>query len=173
MAQTQGDPAALEAPIPAGPTVADLVTLAYRDNPDIRAARENWRAVVERYRTSTAYPDPQLLVTYFPEPIETRLGPQDWNATLTQMIPFPGKLGKAGELVAADARIARLELDKAVRDVIVRLRESFHELLYIQDAQRMAAANEELLDHLRKVAETSYAQDRAAFVDVTKAQSQA
>jgi cobalt-zinc-cadmium efflux system outer membrane protein len=73
---------------------------------------------VENYRVTTGYPDPQLMVTWFPEPIETRLGPQDWNAQISQMIPFPGKLSKAGELVAADARIARLKLDKAVKETL-------------------------------------------------------
>lgn len=171
-AQATGDLEELEAKIVHGPRLSDLVAYAYRTNPDIRAARESWRATVERYRVTTAYPDPQLLVTYFPEPIETRLGPQDWNLNLSQMIPFPGKLSKAGDLVEADARMARLGLDKAVRDVIVKVRESFHELLYIRDARRVVAQNRDLLEHLRKIAETSHAQDRAAFVDVVKAQSQ-
>ncbi|WP_035802882.1 TolC family protein [Deferrisoma camini] len=165
-------PAALEARLRSGPSVADLVTYAYQTNPKIAAARQKWKSVVERYRVSTAYPDPQVMVTYFPEPIETRLGPQDWNAVLSQMIPFPGKLSKAGEVVEADARIARLELDKTVRDVIVALRESVHELLYIRRAKQVVAANRELLDHMRKVAETAHAGDRATFVDVAKAQSQ-
>jgi outer membrane protein TolC len=88
------------------------------------------------------------------------------------MIPFPGKLSKAGEVVEAEARIARLKLDKAGRDVIVSIRESFHELLYIREAKKVTAQNIELLDHLRKVGETVYAQDRAAFLDMIKAQSQ-
>jgi outer membrane protein TolC len=154
------------------PSVGDLVAYAYQTNPMIQAARLGWRATVEKYRVTTAYPDPQLMVTYFPEPIETRLGPQDWNATLSQMIPFPGKLSKAGALVQADARVARLGLDKAVRDVTVQIRESVHELLYVRAAKKVVAGNRGLLDHLRKVAETSHAEDRAAFVDVVKAQSQ-
>jgi len=83
--------------------LGDLVEYAYRDNPSIREAREAWRATIERYRLETAYPDPEIMITYFPEPLETRLGPQDWNATLTQKIPFPGKLSKAGEVVEAEA----------------------------------------------------------------------
>ncbi len=167
-----GTAEALEARLRAGPSVADLVAYAYESNPKIRAARQEWRAVVEQYRVTTAYPDPQLSFTYFPSPIETRLGPQDWNATLSQLIPFPGRLTRAGELVEADARIARLSLDRAVRDVIVKVRESVHELVYIRDARRVAAQNQELLDHLRKVGETAYGRDRATLLDVVKAQSQ-
>ncbi|GAB4256131.1 TolC family protein [Deferrisoma sp.] len=172
VAAAAGAPEDLEARLRSGPSVGDLVAYAYRANPKIEAARQRWRSVIERYRVTTAYPDPQVMVTYFPRPIETRLGPQDWNAVLSQMIPFPGKLSKAGEVVEADARIARLELDKAVRDVIVALRESVYELAYIRRAKQVVAANRDLLDHLRKVAETSHAEDRAAFVDVAKAQSQ-
>ena len=105
--------------------LADLIDQAYTHNPSIQQAREAWRATVENYRITTGYPNPQLMVTWFPEPIETRLGPQDWNARISQMIPFPGKLSKAGELVAADVRIARLKLDMAVKETLLALRESY------------------------------------------------
>jgi outer membrane protein TolC len=106
-----------------------MVTVAYHQSPAIAAAREAWRAKVEHYRVATGLPDPQLMMTYFPEPIETRLGPQEWNATLSQTIPFPGKLIKAGEVVQTEARIAKLQLDITVRNVVTRIRESVYELL--------------------------------------------
>jgi outer membrane protein TolC len=162
----------LEKKLTEGASLSDLITYAYKVNPSVEAAREGWKGAIERYRVVSAYPDPQLMATYFPEPIETRLGPQDWNITLSQGIPFPGKLSKAGEVVEADIQMARLELDKALRDVIVNIRQSYYELLYIRDAQKAAALNRDLLEHLRKVGETAYAQDRAAFLDVLKGQSQ-
>ena len=171
-AEVMPDLKGLESRIIQGPDVSDFVAYAYLANPTIQSSREAWKAVVERYRITTGYPDPTIIATYFPRPIETRLGPQDWNITLSQAIPFPGKLSKAGELVQADARIAQLNLDKSVRDAVVRIRESYHELLYIAEAKRVVAQNVELLDHLRKVGETAYAKDRVAFIDVVKAQSQ-
>ncbi len=150
----------------------DLIRFAYARNPSIQVARESWRATIEGHRVATGYPDPQLSATYFPQPIETRLGPQDWNATLSQKIPFPGKLSKAGEVETAKAKIARLKLDKAYRDVVVAIRESYYELQYIRDAGGVAEQNMALLDHLRKVSETGFAQDRSTLLDVTRAQSQ-
>jgi cobalt-zinc-cadmium efflux system outer membrane protein len=88
------------------------------------------------------------------------------------MIPFPGKLTKAGKVDEFVARIARIQLDQAIRDVIISIRESVYELYYIRNAKQIARQNEKLLDHLRKVTETQYAQDAAALVDVVKAQSQ-
>ncbi|MDY7038105.1 MAG: TolC family protein, partial [Thermodesulfobacteriota bacterium] len=152
--------------------MGDLLSYAFQKNPGIQAAQEKWRVKVEQHRITTSYPDPQLMATYFPDPIETRLGPQDWNVNLSQMIPFPGKLSTAGDVVEADAKIARLNLDKTIRDVMVSIRESFYELYYIRKAKSVAHEQIKLLDHLRKAAETAYARDRATFMDVVKAQSQ-
>lgn len=163
---------ASEARLSAPVTVSGLILYAYDTNPGIASARANWRAAVEQVRIATGYPDPQLMVTYFPEPIETRLGPQDWNAVLSQMIPFPGKLSRAGEVAAADAEMARLKLDMAARNLVVSIRESFHELGYIRTAKRIAADELELVNHLRKVSETAHAEDRATLNDVVRAQSQ-
>ena len=153
-------------------TLEDFINYAYQKNPSIRAARQAWRATLENYRVVTGYPDPQFTFTYYPDPIETRLGPQDWNATLTQNIPFPGKLSKAGEIVESEARIANLKLDKTVRGVVMSIRESYHELGYIREAKRIANENLKLLNHLRKLGETAHAMDRATLLDVVKAQSQ-
>ena len=152
--------------------LGDLVEYAYRKNPSIQEAREAWRATIEQYRLETALPDPEIMMTYYPEPLETRLGPQDWNVNLTQKIPFPGKLSKAGEVVEAEARIAKIILDKTIRDIIVSIRQSFYELSYIRQAQTVADQNLKLLDHLQKVSETSYAQDKTTLLDMVKAQSQ-
>ena len=153
-------------------TIADLITYAYKQNPSISAARKAWEATIENYSVVTGYPDPHLKFSYFREPIETRLGPQDWSVSISQMIPFPGKLSKAGELIQADARIGRLNLNRAVRDVMMSIRESYHELLYIQEAKRVVGQNIQLLDHLRKVGETAYVKDRTTLLDITRAQSQ-
>jgi cobalt-zinc-cadmium efflux system outer membrane protein len=152
--------------------LSDLIQIAYTQNPTIQQARDAWQVTVENYRVTTGYPDPQLMVTWFPEPIETRLGPQDWNAQLSQQIPFPGKLSKAGELVAADAQIARLKLDKAVKETLLAVQESYYELWYIRQAKNITRHNSRLLDHIRKISETAHAQNRTTLTDVVKAQSQ-
>jgi outer membrane protein TolC len=164
------------------PTVSDLesnVTLnrlidyALQSNTKIVEAREAWKATIENRRIATGLPDPQLMFTYFPNPIETRLGPQDWNASLSQSIPYPGKLMKAGDIVDKDSEVARLSLDKSIRDTATNVKVAFFELSYIRNAQKVAAENSKLIEHLRKVVETVYSEDQAAFIDIVKAQSQA
>jgi outer membrane protein TolC len=153
-------------------TIQDLISYAYKSNPAIAAARAAWQAKVESHRVATGLPDPQFMITYFPEPLETRLGPQEWNATLSQNLPFPGKLIKAGEVVKTEVHIAKLQVDKTVRDVVVSIREAAYELIYIREAQKITAQNADLLEQLRTIGETAYAEDRTALVDIAKALSQ-
>ena len=168
------DRTALEAKIVQGPGLADLLAYAYQTNPRIRAAREEWHAKIERYRVETTYEDPEIMAEgmYMTRGIGGTARPEDWKIGLTQTIPFPGKLRKAGEVATAEARIGRLNSDATVRDVTVQIRESYHELLYLKDARRIATQNRDLLDQMRKVGETAYAQNRAVLIDVMKAQSQ-
>lgn len=165
-AETTG-PAELEKKLAEGASVADLVTYAYKTNPMIQSARQGWKAVIERYRVETGYPDPEVGFTTYPKPLMAQ-----YEAMISQMIPFPGKLSQMGEVVKAEIEMARIEVDKALRDTIVGVRESYHELFYIQEAKKVVALNRDLLEHIRKVGETAYAQDRATFFDVVKAQSQ-
>ena len=165
---------ALEAKIAQGPTLGDLTAYAYRANPMIAAVRQEWRVTVEKYRVDVAHENPEVMIEgmYITDTFGERAGPDDWKITLSQPIPLFGRLGTAGEVSQADARIARLKLDATVRDVAVQIRESYEELLYLRDGKRVAAANRDLLDQLRKAGETAYAGNRAALVDVLKAQAQ-
>jgi outer membrane protein TolC len=152
--------------------LSDLLNYAYFSNPSITASKESWKVFIENYRIGKSYPDPQLMMTYFPSPIETRLGPQDWNLTLSQPIPFPGKLTQKGKVLEADTTISKLKLDKTIKKIVVSISTSLYELIYIQKAVAIARANFNLNRELIKISETAYAQDRALFYDMAKAQAQ-
>lgn len=154
------------------PSLSDLLEYAYNKNPKIGANRMAWRAEIERVNLVSGYPDPQLMVTYFTDPIETRLGPQDWSLTLTQPLPFPGKLSTKADSVAVDVEIAQEKFNITVRDVILSVQQSWYELGYIRTAKKIAAKNNDLLAELRKIAETANVEDRGTLTDVIKAQAQ-
>ena len=174
LADTADLPQELEDRIARGPALADLVEAAYLQSPMIRAAREEWKGTVEKYQVETAHENPEVMVEgmYMTETLGETAGPDDWTVGVTQPLPLPGRLGKAGQVAQADTRIARLRLDAAVRDVTTQVRESYQEILYVAEARRVAAANRDLLDQLRKAGETAYAGNRAALTDVLKAQAQ-
>ncbi|MDD5759799.1 MAG: TolC family protein [Desulfobulbaceae bacterium] len=169
------DLAKLEQKIIEQPDLADLIGYAYRSSPLIKAARAEWRASVEQYRVTTSFDDPEVMVEgmYMSDAARDFANPEDWKVSLVQPIPLPGKLAKAGDVATSEAQISRLRLDLTVRDTTLRIRESYQELLYLREAKRLAAANRELLDQLRKAGETaSSSVNRASLVDVMKAQAQ-
>lgn len=153
-------------------SLPDLLEFAYVSNPSVAVSRESWQIFIENYRIGTSYPDPQLATTYFTSPIETRLGPQDWNLTLSQAIPFPGTLAQKGRVLEADVTISRLNLDKTVKLLVTQLATAYYELTYIQEAMGVAQANLDLNQQLSAISLNAYARDKAAFYDVSKAQAQ-
>lgn len=152
--------------------LSDLLNYAYASNPSITASKESWKVFIENYRIGKSYPDPQLMTVYFPSPIETRLGPQDWNLTLSQAIPFPGKLTQKGKVLESDTKISKLKLDKTIKNIVTSISGSYYELVYIQKAVDIAKANFNLNQELVKISENAYTKDKALFYDISKAQAQ-
>jgi len=155
-----------------GPSLADVVDYAFVANPRISAAHAEWRESLERYRVETALPDPQVSTTYWPRSVADDLDSRKTEVMLSQEIPYPGKLGAAGAVARAEAAQMRIRLDQAVRDAIVAVRESYHELAYIRAARKIGEQNQALIGEIRALGETAYARDQAALRDVLKAQSQ-
>jgi outer membrane protein TolC len=153
--------------------LSDLLEYAYRASPMIRAGREDWREALSLQRVKTAYPDPQVTFTYWPETIASDLNNRKYQAMISQTFPFPGKLGAAGKAALAEAQVRQIELDRTVRDIGTAVRESFFELSYIQSAVKIAAQTQALLAQLTTISETAAAQNRAALIDIMKAKSQA
>lgn len=152
-------------------TLDDLVAHARNYNPDIQTAKEAWHATRQNLGIASAYPDPQLMITYFPEPIETRLGPQDWNANLVQTIPFPGKLSKAGEIAQTELKLAGMALSKTIRDIVERIHKATIELNYLRRSLSILEDEMALFATVVETTENAYSQDRTAFVNVVKAQT--
>ena len=152
--------------------LSDLLKYAYLTNPAIEASKSSWEITIEEYRIGKSYPDPQLMTTYYPAPIETRLGPQDWNLTISQTIPFPGTLSQQAKVLEAETRISKLKLDQTIKSITTSITRSFYELGYIQTAIQIAKANFNLNQSLLKISQNAYADEKAHFYDVAKAQAQ-
>ncbi len=151
--------------------IEEVVRTAVEANPSIRAAAAALEAAQARSRVETAYPDPSLKGTWWPEKASEDK-PATLELMLEQGIPFPGKLGAVGRVRDAEESAARIGLQRAIRDVTLRVRESAVELAYLRAAQGIAAGNRELLERLRAAGESAYAAGRAGLYDALRAQSQ-
>ena len=149
-----------------------LIRVAAARNPKVKAAKARWQATIEQYPQVTALPDPMFMYGYFLRSVETRVGPQRHRISFSQAFPYPGTLDAAGEVVKKAIEIERVKHEQVVRDLIVELKLSYHELAYLQRAVELTRQNHELIASILAIATTRYAEGNATLNDVLKAQSQ-
>ena len=149
----------------------DIIELAFERNPEIRAARASWRAMVEMYPQATSLPDPNLKLNWFPEPIETRNGSNDFAIQLMQMIPNPRRLDLMGDITLTRAEMARVSYEKTVRDVLTDIMTSYFELGYLQNAIDIAATNEQLFEQLVELGSLEYSNASIGLSELYSAES--
>ena len=157
---------------PAFSQLNQLIKIAMQSNPDLKSKKLAWQSLIQQYPQAVALNDPRIAYTESINPIETRLGPQDRVLSLNQKIPFKGKLGLKGELVKKDISMAKVRYQKASRDLIVAIKKSFFELVYIENAIRLSLQNKRVLERITHIVTTGYATSASTLNDVAKAQSQ-
>ena len=149
-----------------------LIRVAVARSPKVKAAKARWLATIEQYPQVTALPDPMFMYGYYMRSVETRVGPQRHRVSFSQAFPYPGTLDAAGEVVKKAIEIARVKHEQVIRDLIVELKLSYHELAYLQRAVELTLQNHELVASILAIATTRYAEGKTILNDVLKAQSQ-
>ena len=149
-----------------------LIQVAVARSPKVKAAKAQWLATIEQYPQVTALPDPMFMYGYYARSVETRVGPQRHRISFSQSFPYPGTLDAAGEVVKKAIEIERVKHEQVIRDLIVELKLSYHELAYLQRAVELTQQNYELITSILTIATARYAEGKATLNDVLKAQSQ-
>jgi len=94
-----------------------LVKIAIQSNPDLKAKKLAWQSKIQQFPQAVALNDPKLVYSESINPVETRLGPQDRSLSLTQKIPYPGKLRLKGEAVKKEISMAKIRYDKSIKSL--------------------------------------------------------
>lgn len=155
-----------------GISILTLLESAMESNSDIQMAKAQWAQTVEKLPQETALEDPMMTFSYYVENVETRVGPQEYAVGVSQRFPFPGTLRQKGRVVENEIEIARLSYEKAVRDVIVDLKQAIYELQYLDGAVAITHQNKDLLSEILSYAQNRYADQSAGVNDVMRAESQ-
>ena len=149
-----------------------LIKIAIDNSPTLKSQKLEWQALIHKYTQATSLADPSSVYSESLSPIETRLGPQDRVLSLNQKLPYRGKLSLQGELVKKEIAQAKVNFDKASRDLTVSLKQAFYELVYIENAIVLTQQNKQILERVNQIANTHYASHASSLNDIAKAQSQ-
>ena len=151
-------------------SIHDYQQIAAENNPEVRAAFQQYLASLEEGPQVSVLPDPEVAFAYFISPIETRLGPQQARISLTQMFPWFGTLQDKRSVSDARAK-AQYELFREMRNrVFYQTEKTLIELYELEQSLGIATENLEILNSLVEISLRRYETDQASQVDVLRAQ---
>ncbi len=160
---SEADPRVLE-------RLRDYIVLALERNPDIEAAEEAARSKVEQIRQVTALPDPFLKMKILPEPVRTAEGDNFFILGVSQKLPVPEKLDRAGRIAFEETRMALQRWQATRLRVIADVKRAYFQLYVVNRSIDVTQANQDLLRGLIDVARSQVAVGRRRQDDVLRAQ---
>ena len=153
--------------------LASAIELARTANPMLHASRLRADAATERVAQRGAWPDPLLEFGLMNRPLSDfgTSEPMTMNQIqLTQMVPWPGKLGFNEERSQHLSAAAALDADEAELMLVARVKAIYYELAYMDRALATMAATRQLLRDFFQVSQTMYAVGNGLQQDVLQAQ---
>ncbi len=152
-------------------TPGEAVTEALRANPEIAAAEHAWRAAAEVPRQASSLDDPELSYEAWNTPHPFAFDRADNNIySLSQRIPFPGKLGLRGKAarIAADAAKQRYEQKRL--EIAARVKAAYADLFQAERDIEIYRRYKDLSRDLAETARARYEAGEAPQQDLLKAQ---
>jgi len=147
----------------------DYVRLALERNPGIAAAEQKVLRLSQRVPQVTSLDDPMLTVTPIGEMAETAAGQVGEMNSISQKLPFPGKLDARGRIATQDAAMAAAQLDQIRLQVIADTRRAYWSYYYSTRAISITRENRGLLAQFQEIAESKFKTGTATEQDVLRA----
>lgn len=150
----------------------EVVDEALRNNPEILAAKEIWEAARARIPQERSWEDPQLSIGFMEIP-EGSYSLQDARMrmySVSQMIPFPGKLTFKGQIAGRMADMLMEMYEEKKREIIAKVKSAYYSLFFVHKSIEINIENKDLIQKFAKIAETKYVVGKASQHDVLKAQ---
>jgi outer membrane protein TolC len=149
----------------AQPSLEYYLQVAAENNPGLKARFSEYMASLERIPQVGALPDPQLAFAYFIAPVETRMGPQRFRISASQIFPWFGTL-QARENVAMQSARARYEaFEEARAKLFHEVRANYYNLYLNRRAISITRENLDLLSSFSQLARTRIESGKASALD--------
>ena len=147
-----------------------LVQEVLRRNPSLDAARQAWRAVLERFPQETSLDDPMADFGLAPRSLGSSAVREGYTGSLAQRLPFPGKLSLRGEVALASAEAAEQDYEALRRRLAEAASLLFDDYYLVARAIEINDAHVLLLEQLQEIAVARYAAGEAAQQDPLQAE---
>jgi outer membrane protein, heavy metal efflux system len=147
----------------------ELLRMLREESPVLRAARIEAQALATRRAQVTALPDPMASAMLAPAPVFRGEAPHA-ELHVEQMLPVAGMLRIRGEMADLAARMATFDSDEMELELAMAVRQSYAELLRVQEQLRLVAAFRERMQDFEEIAAVRYEVGTGMQGSVLKAQ---
>lgn len=135
------------------------------NNPGLKAKFNDYMSAVQKVPQVRGLPDPVLAFGYFISPLETRVGPQKFKASLTQVFPWFGTLTES-ENASTELANSKLELfEEAKSKLFYDVKSAYYNLYYIQKGIDITNENMDILNIFKQLALIKFEAGKASAVD--------
>jgi len=159
------------------PTIlADLLTEAERNNPQVQAVRHGWQSAKQVPTQVAPLPDPQVVLQQMnvgsPRPFAgyTNSDFAYIGVGFSQDLPYPGKLRLRGEIAQKDADVTQQKYESVRRAVLAAVKMAYFQLGYLAKRQKILDEDAQLLQQVEQAAESRYRNGLGNQQDVLQAQ---
>ena len=143
----------------------NYLVIAAENNPALQVKFKEYMAALEVAPQVNALPDPQAAFAYFISPIETRVGPQQFRFSVSQMFPWFGSL-QAKENVANQAAKTKYEAFLEFKSRLFNeVRSNYYNLYFNNRAIEITMENLEILHSFKKLANIKVETGKVSAID--------
>jgi cobalt-zinc-cadmium efflux system outer membrane protein len=154
------------------PAVREMVRDALECNPAVAAAAARARAARQQAPQAKALPDPVVGVTGYVAPPETRVGPQRLMTSLTQRLPWFGKLSLREQAALRQAEALEAGVEAQRLSLVTEVRRLFYEIAFLDVYRNVVETDRHMLVHFEELARTRYASGAGIEQGVIKIQAE-
>lgn len=141
---------------------------AAENNPGLKAAYHEYYAALEKVPQVGALPDPKLSFGYFISPVETRLGPQQFKVSVSQMFPWFGTLKEQEKAFAEKAKVEYQQFLNIKNALYRDVKSKWFELYKVNEAIRITRENLEVLNSLKQITQRNYETGKTQMTDLLR-----
>ena len=143
----------------------NYLEVAGKNNPGLKAKFSDYMAAMEKVPQVGTLPDPAFAFGYFIQPVETRVGPQNWKFNLTQSFPWFGLLSAKKDVAIemAKAKFEVFENEKA--NLFFEVKTAYYNYYFIEKAIEITLGNIEILEVFKRLSLVKIEAGKASIVD--------
>lgn len=162
------NPSSLKMDSTAQETLNQYLKTAAENNPALKAAFNEYMAILEKVPQSGSLPDPTIAFAYFIQPIETRLGSQEAKFSFMQMFPWTGTLTAKKNSVKAKAMAKYKQVEDLKSKLFFDVKSTYYMLYFYQKAIEISNNNIEILESRKKIISAKVESGSKSLADILR-----